>query len=167
MGYAGVDVFLETFKTMEWPLLFEWYSPFLVDSPERVRWRDESENPGLGDDGLARRIATNTSGPYDALLIIRPDLIFKPLFSCALAQADRSKVLYTFVLDQPTGPSWLPYVSLPDGKGRADVVADAVRTVPASRAVTHHCSLFARSPGCRAGRLRGCRRSRGCCPGCG
>ena len=74
MGYDGVEVHLHTAPS-QWDTEFQsWYGPFLKKEPDPFEQ--------LGD--------------YDAVLHIRADMILKPLFGCALANADRNKVLFTF-----------------------------------------------------------------------
>jgi len=78
MGYSGVDVQLLTHPT-EWDGdLKQWYRPFLVEANGTDPW-----------------LKTNYFGEYEAVLNLRVDMILKPLFGCALARAERHKVLFS------------------------------------------------------------------------
>ena len=102
MGYDGVEVHLHTAPS-QWDAEFRsWYGPFLKNQPDPFEQ--------LGD--------------YDAVLHIRADIradmILKPLFGCALAKANRTKVLFTF-------KCWLVYDRIANNLDR---IADIVTWIP-------------------------------------
>ena len=96
-GYEGVDLFLDTYR-MEAPELVpqltRWYGPWLRNVTLYAPDPLGSGLRGLNTDNLERALADDS--PYEAALLMRPDLILKPLFSAVLASANRSQLLFTF-----------------------------------------------------------------------
>ena len=94
MGYEAVDAYLETYATREQHLLLLWYGSFLT--PARATFYEGERMPGV-EQGMAPALLAG--GGYAAVLVVRPDLVIKPLFPCALQLADRERLLFTYALD--------------------------------------------------------------------
>jgi hypothetical protein len=138
LHYSAVDVYLETYNTTWLPDLLSWYGAYLSNNGKRrVRihdtaaagWDAGAVVGGLGPldapSGLARRVLAKQA--HDALLLLRPDVILKPLFGCALASAvvdeghAQMRILFPF-------RTWKIYDTLP---GSLDRVADGLVWLPA------------------------------------
>jgi hypothetical protein len=115
LNYSAVDVFLETYVTPWLEDLKRWYGPFDVVDRELF-----DANVGRLDNGHFREIM-NKSNEYDGILILRPDMIMKDLFPCALASANRSKILFSF-------RCWTGGDTLTSGRHR---IADMITWIPA------------------------------------
>ena len=84
MGYE-VEVFLETYNTTWLPSLVEWYGSWLAPSGVHMLDPTKGEGQRLTELGFAPAILNGTR--YDALLVLRPDLVPRPLFGCSLVHA--------------------------------------------------------------------------------
>ena len=91
MGYAGVDVHLHTQNSSWLGELSEWYSPFLASEADVT-----TTAAGKNWYNTFNGSVFEPPGRYEAVVFVRPDLILKPLFRCALASANRSNILFAF-----------------------------------------------------------------------
>jgi hypothetical protein len=123
LNYSGVDLYLETYDTPWLPDLLAWYGPYAAVNPGALSARNSSGKPFEFADGAVSGILARAE--HAALLVLRPDVILKPLFACALASANRSAILFSF-------RCWKENVTstgdlLEDGQER---VADVVTWLP-------------------------------------
>jgi len=96
-GYESADLFVDTYRQESpelVPLLTQWYGPWLRNLTLHAPDPLGSGLRGLSTDNLDRVFAD--SSPYVGALLLRPDMIMKPLFSAVLAAANRSQLLFTF-----------------------------------------------------------------------
>ena len=93
-GYAAADVFVDSYfisSELETSLR-RWYGPWLVNLTLYDKAEVELRNTALPSSVSV----LSSNSPYEAVLMFRPDLVFKPLFARALAAANRSQLLFTF-----------------------------------------------------------------------
>lgn len=122
MNYSGVDLFLETYDTPWLPDLVAWYGPYAARNGSVVA---RNFSTGVFDFAAGTVGEVLAREEHAALLVLRPDLVLKPLFACALASANRSAVLHSFRCwkEYKTGTGDL----LEDGQER---VADNIAWLP-------------------------------------
>ena len=104
-GLEGVDLHVRTYETEYVADLRRWYGPQLASF---------SAAPPTGDLGSATalELLAAENSTYDAVLVLRLDVIFKPLFAGALLEADRSKILFPFECGpEMIGDQFVPRVS--------------------------------------------------------
>jgi hypothetical protein len=88
--YDTVDVYLESYVTHFAVELVRWYEQNIV--PQRTLFRSASDGRFLHSLGFAPALLNGTLGRYDAILFLRPDMIFKPgVIGASLAAANRSQ----------------------------------------------------------------------------
>ena len=92
-GFEGEDAHVRTSTTGFETELRRWYGPHVESFSAAA--------PGgeLGTASALELLAAANS-TYDAVLLLRLDVVFKPLFAGVLAEADREKILFPF----ETGP---------------------------------------------------------------
>lgn len=83
MNYSRVDVFLETRQTPLFTHLLEWYGPYIKHTSHALSEYGTEASP------YARVQKILEGDEYEALLLIRPDLILSPLFGCSLSSCSQ------------------------------------------------------------------------------
>jgi len=115
-NYSGVDVHLECYTTPFDDDLASWYGGFLVSAnfTPKLPGDDPIRTMPLRNGVLPRLLRQEER--YAAIMIFRPDLLFKPAFRAALAHANRSQFLFTFMTQNSSccdfrdiGPDLPPY----------------------------------------------------------
>lgn len=95
-GHEGVDVYVRTYATGFEADLARWYGPHVLS------FSAVAPPAELGTAAALEFLAAENS-TYEAVLALRLDVIFKPLFAGALLDSDRSKILFPF----ETGPEMI------------------------------------------------------------
>jgi hypothetical protein len=89
-GESVIDLHVRTYASGFEADLRKWYEPYV--STFAV---EPQNSPDLGTQSALRKLAAENT-TYHAILLLRPDVIFKPLFTSAFLAADRSKIVFPF-----------------------------------------------------------------------